>query len=437
MEEVRRLRSFPVADIGSLDWFSAQQNIMTLHGAIVSEMQHGVLSPSARLVQEEDKTDILVQEMISLAAWKRHVLPEIKHKDTIGQVFPIYSILFYETVYSSVLLSVMYCHENDLVTLFEEEVLCELMDHCVAHLVLLIGMTNKKTPLNLNPTLSEEDNNLTNAERINRFEQDLEYQVSNILLSILRLIIDHLEDLSLSLLTRIIQHHDVAMLLVHLVENQAWLNKDVEGNKLKYTDSWTKVKPEDRFLLSKYEAQAWKMLLDLLLHPKCAELYEISSYRQQELLKLEKHLHEIIIDQFPALQAFRHWFAQLKMTSGRNVAAKPLIVEIETGSIHNKLERANWPAITDNIIAMLNSPEYLSEIAAKHSDVYVNFEKYYTEGKDRKKGKDGQDGSKEGHLCGSCQERAKFRCSRCKDVWYCNKTCQVKDWDVHRKYCSV
>uniref|UniRef100_A0A8D8W6P8 Zinc finger MYND domain-containing protein 10 n=1 Tax=Cacopsylla melanoneura TaxID=428564 RepID=A0A8D8W6P8_9HEMI len=191
--------------------------------------------------------------------------------------------------------------------------------------------------------------------------------------------------------------------------------------------------------VGKYEAQVWKMLLDLLLHPKCAELYEISSYRQQELLKLEKHLHEIIIDQFPALQTFRQWFAQLKMTSGRNVAANPLIVEIETaGSIHDKLDRADWPAIVDKSVAMLNSPEYLSEIAVKHSDVYLDFEKYYIEGmKDRKKGKDGQDGSKEGHLCGTCAETAKFRCSRCKDVWYCNKTCQMKDWELHRKYCSV
>uniref|UniRef100_A0A8D8ZEH4 Zinc finger MYND domain-containing protein 10 homolog n=1 Tax=Cacopsylla melanoneura TaxID=428564 RepID=A0A8D8ZEH4_9HEMI len=249
MEEVRRLRTFPVADIGSLEWFSAQQTIINVHGAIVSELQHGDISPTASRVQEEDKTGILVQELIGLAAWKRHVLPEIKHKDTIGQVFPIYSILFYESVYSSVLLSVMYCHENDLVTLFEEGVLCELVDHCVAHLVLLIGMTNKKTPLNLNPTPSEEDTNLSNADRINRFEQDLQYRVSNILLSTLRLIIDHLEDLSLSLLTRIIQHHDVAMLLAHLVDNQAWLNTDEKGNEIKYTDSWTKVKPGDRFLL--------------------------------------------------------------------------------------------------------------------------------------------------------------------------------------------
>lgn len=182
-------------------------------------------------------------------------------------------------------------------------------------------------------------------------------------------------------------------------------------------------------IAGKYEAQVWKMLLDLLMHPRCAELYELSSYRKNELLKLEKHLHEIIIDQFPALQCFRQWFAQLKMSAGRHVTAKPLILEMGTRSMRDKAEAQDWGSITSRVEDMLNSEHFLRQVAAKHSDIYTNFEKMYDKKDNAKEGK--------GHTCGVCRSRAKFKCSRCKLVWYCNKTCQVKDWDVHRKCCSV
>ena len=39
-------------------------------------------------------------------------------------------------------------------------------------------------------------------------------------------------------------------------------------------------------------------------------------------------------------------------------------------------------------------------------------------------------------LCAACgAENAKFRCSRCQAVWYCNPTCQRDYHPVHRKEC--
>jgi hypothetical protein len=30
-----------------------------------------------------------------------------------------------------------------------------------------------------------------------------------------------------------------------------------------------------------------------------------------------------------------------------------------------------------------------------------------------------------------------LRCSKCKEVVYCSKDCQVKDWSLHKKQCFV
>ena len=40
----------------------------------------------------------------------------------------------------------------------------------------------------------------------------------------------------------------------------------------------------------------------------------------------------------------------------------------------------------------------------------------------------------------ACKECSKigrlFKCSRCKDVYYCSKECQKKDWKLHKIICE-
>lgn len=40
--------------------------------------------------------------------------------------------------------------------------------------------------------------------------------------------------------------------------------------------------------------------------------------------------------------------------------------------------------------------------------------------------------------CAQCAtECAKFKCSLCKEVWYCDKTCQLAHWKEHKAHCNV
>ncbi|CAL6084910.1 MYND_finger domain-containing protein [Hexamita inflata] len=36
----------------------------------------------------------------------------------------------------------------------------------------------------------------------------------------------------------------------------------------------------------------------------------------------------------------------------------------------------------------------------------------------------------------TCGQTAKFRCAKCKQIWYCGRECQVKDWKEHKKTCG-
>ena len=49
---------------------------------------------------------------------------------------------------------------------------------------------------------------------------------------------------------------------------------------------------------------------------------------------------------------------------------------------------------------------------------------------------------KERKVCGNkdCTNVEQFdkkfpRCGRCRNMWYCSKECQVKDWKFHKKNC--
>jgi len=40
-------------------------------------------------------------------------------------------------------------------------------------------------------------------------------------------------------------------------------------------------------------------------------------------------------------------------------------------------------------------------------------------------------------ICNVCGDKATQRCSRCKQVWYCCRECQLKDWKKHKPMCEV
>lgn len=46
------------------------------------------------------------------------------------------------------------------------------------------------------------------------------------------------------------------------------------------------------------------------------------------------------------------------------------------------------------------------------------------------------EGLLEGFNCNNCHQNATKRCSKCKQVWYCSRDCQLSDWKVHKPTCQ-
>ncbi|RPA79984.1 hypothetical protein BJ508DRAFT_362879 [Ascobolus immersus RN42] len=116
------------------------------------------------------------------------------------------------------------------------------------------------------------------------------------------------------------------------------------------------------------------------------------------------------------------------------------------------------PLPVNSIFMMLDSMRFANEYAweeeRKEKQAADAFEKRMFEAgclpdyllhrhstKDRQHGKEalarGYD-SEEEHTCQSCDrhDEGLMRCGKCKSAWYCNRTCQKKDWKAHKKHCA-
>ena len=40
-------------------------------------------------------------------------------------------------------------------------------------------------------------------------------------------------------------------------------------------------------------------------------------------------------------------------------------------------------------------------------------------------------------ICSVCHKKCNLQCSKCRCVGYCNSECQLKDWPIHKKWCST
>ena len=96
-------------------------------------------------------------------------------------------------------------------------------------------------------------------------------------------------------------------------------------------NEWQAVAPADKLLLSSLDAQVWLSLNNLLVEPCCRAKYELDEYRRNALLRLKRHLHEVLLDQLPVLREMQRVLDELALGVDRaapeQVKSSRLILE--------------------------------------------------------------------------------------------------------------
>ncbi|XP_016360216.1 zinc finger MYND domain-containing protein 10 [Sinocyclocheilus anshuiensis] len=419
---IQSLEKMALRDMGSPRWFRQHEYIEKLN-------MQAILNASAN--QEEFIKDLfvslgkiptLVHAMILTEVWKHKVFPiicklqDFKPKST----FLLYMVIHHEATIINLLETIMYHKESSEAA---GDSVLDLLDYCHRKLTLLAGRSvsgqipteDRITHAQLSDTASVQD--------LQRQSDMLEFEISVKALSVLCYVTDHIESLSLSVLSRMLCTHNMPCVLVQLVENCPWNRGTLE----KYTEGkWRTVRLEDQLKLSKHDGQVWMALLNLLLKPDCQRKYDFNSFNKTQLLKLRGFLTDVVIDQLPNLLDLRHFLSQLTVTDPA-APKKDLILE-QVPEIWNNIVTENsskWKAIAKYQVTHVFNPSEseLREQASRLAQTY-NLDVMENLIPDKPK-------------CGACGRVGAKRCSRCQGEWYCNRECQVKHWPKHKPACKL
>merc|ERR1719329_2140158 len=95
---------------------------------------------------------------------------------------------------------------------------------------------------------------------------ECEFQVCMCVISIIRFLSDHRVAMPLGVTTRLLETHDVLMLLVPLMEKAPWVRRNrVTGQIEKYEEHrWQVVEADDEGRLPKRHSQVWLAIYNLI-----------------------------------------------------------------------------------------------------------------------------------------------------------------------------
>jgi zinc finger MYND domain-containing protein 10 len=314
-----------------------------------------------------EKLPVLIHELIVIETWKEFVYPKIEKDLAKQHSMRAYFVLYHEATLAN-LFEVLFYHDY-AVEAVEDEMI-ELVDWTIRRLVYLNALpsdhANVWARLPKNPPKTTGDKAKDEAARMavakaaaaelnaKTPEQDLrnhyleiQFRTCASAATVARYLTGHTEKLSLSVLARLLDTHDVLMLLCPLIESPPWTWRNSEnGQWLKFQNQkWGTVPAADLLKLTKLEGQIWLSVYNILTDKACGERYYFSAQRKDNLLRARKYLNDVLLDQLPMLadiQRFMDEITIMKPPEASQSNMGSLIMEQVPAIRDSMVQRLNW-----------------------------------------------------------------------------------------------
>ncbi|CAK80346.1 unnamed protein product (macronuclear) [Paramecium tetraurelia] len=344
--------------------------------------------------------------------WKQYVYPYLKSHFTELPSVRSYTVLQHEAIACN-LLQICLFHRTSIES--SEGYLLEIVDYCSRKLADLL---QKPPAKKIEKKSIEYYKNRTKEDEIDEQFQNVEFQIQMMCLSIIRFITDHIKRLPINILHQIIVENDFFFLLVPLIEQKPWLriNPNNEREVLEQS-KWVTLNKEDY-------TQLWITIYNLFMDPESRRKYELNDFKKSNLLRLRKFMNELLLDQIPQLVDMLRSLEELSLmqvqAQSKSTIEVQQLPELRLAICKDK----NWSSIVQKQkeeYFQINDPSIREDIK-RMAELYSNtvFE-----------------GIIDGFKCEKCMKEATKRFSRCKQVLYCSKDCQVGDWPKHKVYCRT
>eukprot|EP00892_Ulva_mutabilis_P008069 jgi/Ulvmu1/5634/UM023_0174.1 len=296
---VQDLRVFGIHDIGTRVWFQQQAWTEKLN----LQSHANARAHAADFVQEyivsHDKVTTLVHELLIMEVWKENLLPLLtNHLSQNVDSVSAYMLLFHEANVANLLEMVFF--DDQAFEAIAEDYAVELVDWCARQLCYLHGQAFEDTkPLELS---CQELIDRSEAHLFDDRIKEIRFGVAICSVTILRYMTGAVTRLPISIVTRLVQHHDTIGMLVPLLEGPPWIRDRNGTTERREGTQWTVIAPSDRFQLSSIDAQVWLALTNLVVDPSFRAKYRLDNFRKDTLNRIRRFLNDLLIDQLPVLQ---------------------------------------------------------------------------------------------------------------------------------------
>ncbi|KAH3764789.1 zinc finger MYND domain protein [Pelomyxa schiedti] len=247
-------------------------------------------------------------------------------------------------------------------------------------------------------------------------------------LSILRFLTDNVDSMPLGIMSALLESFDVIQLLVSIIEVKPWLYKNSQGLVYVWNDGVWGANTGSDSSMCKPEAQAWLALYNTLFDPTFRSKYHFTTSKKAAIMRCQRHITEVLIDQIPLLSELRRFLDELALFDPPVTApaASLIMVHQECTLKKSFITNVDWDALRRHTLS--NMFTITLEEKSRHIDSLASvFTSTQFEDLSRK-------GTKTCALCGSAASK---RCSRCKNEWYCSRDCQANHWPTHKPLCDI
>jgi hypothetical protein len=358
-------------DVGSHNWLNQHERIEKLNWTAHSQAKEGLDEFVVDQFNMLEKVQFLIYDLIITEGWKERIWPLVKAKLCKFSSLRSYIPVYHEASVAN-LLEVCLFHRTSC----EEagDALVDLVDFCVRKLRYLLSVPNSE--LIRQVTSAKECSEWDDVRVLDEQFYECEFQVCMCVISIIRFLTDHRVAMPLAVTTRLLETHDVLMLLVPLMEKAPWIRKNkLNGRIEKFEDhEWKTVEADDEGRLPKLHTQVWLAIYNLVMDQECRSRYELSSIRRENLLRLRRYINEVVVDQLPPLTNLHRTLEELSI-SGRftgadpsSTMASPFVVEL-VAEVRETLVRTyegRWQEVADQQmkdVFVKESPEELKRLA--------------------------------------------------------------------------
>ncbi|XP_059608288.1 zinc finger MYND domain-containing protein 10 homolog [Phlebotomus argentipes] len=416
---VKSLRKYQISDIGKTAWFEYHEILVKIHQQSIleaSQSREEVLKDALLL---EGKCKTLVYNAYVILVWRHKILPELLIRAHPQSSFIFYTIFFHEATTVGLLETLLF-HPDACEAL--EETSLDLIDYCLQAIIQLIPLAQE------NHADCEEADASSVAEEVEKHRKSLQLSIGIRCLTILSFLVDNLDRICLSAVTRLLDIHDTPCVLSEILHLRPWMRRQGHTFQHFINDRWQSVAGEEISRVTKSEAHTWFCLRELLLNPRLFASYHVNNFRQTEISKVQGLLNDVLLDQLPPLADLKHFLVTFSVAKNPETQQrdKKLLLE-ELPQIRETLLSHLSSHGVENIIDDFQKSINITEIASTLSKAYN------LDALEQLLPPESPSFTPSCHHCGL---PAPKKCSKCLRVHYCSRDCQVKDWQTHKSHCQ-